>query len=279
MTLSDLKACVLKAGKMGGMLNLILIAARAIAAILITMSHVTQDILNWIGTLRFRTGSTSGPSHPDDHPGGPWRPSRSRSFAFPSSSHYHLPWVNGIWFGVITVIIAELAIIFRRRMNLFVLQEMSKGRRRRCGRRSCPFSRSWPSFWCSFCLPSPEPLARDDQSEDDGLPPNQRRNCHEKRIVYHCLCCSSAACLSCRNLRCAGDHPFQRFVPGHNFMTKQCVEWAKLVDQNSGGELKVQIFDSAQLYKDNELIKAIQTGAVDAGIMAVRSWGRSSSQP
>jgi len=45
-------------------------------------------------------------------------------------------------------------------------------------------------------------------------------------------------------------------------MTKQCIEWAKLVEQNSGGDLKVQIFDSAQLYKDNELIKAIQTGAV-----------------
>ena len=60
---------------------------------------------------------------------------------------------------------------------------------------------------------------------------------------------------------------FSASMPGHNFMTKQCVEWGKLVDQNSGGELKVQIFDSAQLYKDNELIKAIQTGAVDAGIM------------
>ena len=45
---------------------------------------------------------------------------------------------------------------------------------------------------------------------------------------------------------------FSASMPGHNFMTKQCVEWGKLVDQNSGGELKVQIFDSAQLYKDNE---------------------------
>ena len=60
---------------------------------------------------------------------------------------------------------------------------------------------------------------------------------------------------------------FSSALPGHNFMTKQCVEWAKLVEQNSGGELKVQIFDSAQLYKDSELIKAIQTGAVDAGMM------------
>jgi len=55
-------------------------------------------------------------------------------------------------------------------------------------------------------------------------------------------------------------------MPVHDFMTKQCIEWGKLVEQYSGGELKVQIFDSAQLYKDPELPKALQTGAVDAGI-------------
>ncbi len=60
---------------------------------------------------------------------------------------------------------------------------------------------------------------------------------------------------------------FSSSMPPHNFMTKQCMEWARLVEQNSGSELKVQIFDSAQLYKDNELIKAIQTGAVDSGMM------------
>jgi len=60
---------------------------------------------------------------------------------------------------------------------------------------------------------------------------------------------------------------FSSSMPPHNFMTKQCMEWAKLVAQNSDGELNVQIFDSAQLYKDNELIKAIQTGAVDSGMM------------
>ena len=60
---------------------------------------------------------------------------------------------------------------------------------------------------------------------------------------------------------------FSVSMPAHNFMTKQCVEWGKLVEQSSEGELKVQIFDSAQLYRDNELIKAIQTGAVDSGMM------------
>jgi len=60
---------------------------------------------------------------------------------------------------------------------------------------------------------------------------------------------------------------FSCSMPAHNFMTKQVIEWAKLVEQNSGGDLKVQIFDSAQLYKDPDLPKAIMTGAVDGGLM------------
>jgi C4-dicarboxylate-binding protein DctP len=60
---------------------------------------------------------------------------------------------------------------------------------------------------------------------------------------------------------------FSCSFPAHNFMTKQAIEWAKLVEQNSGGELKVQIFDSAQLYKDPDLPKAIMTGAVEGGLM------------
>ena len=58
---------------------------------------------------------------------------------------------------------------------------------------------------------------------------------------------------------------FSCSMPAHNFMTKQVIEWAKLVEQNSGGDLKVQIFDSAQLYKDPDLPKAIMTGDVDGG--------------
>jgi C4-dicarboxylate-binding protein DctP len=69
----------------------------------------------------------------------------------------------------------------------------------------------------------------------------------------------------------AGAEPvtmrFSASMPAHNFMTKQCAEWAQLVEKNSDGELKVQVFDSAQLYKDPELAKAIATGAVESGIL------------
>ena len=60
---------------------------------------------------------------------------------------------------------------------------------------------------------------------------------------------------------------FSCAMPAHHFLTKQAIEWAKLVEQNSGGELKIQMFDSAQLYKDPDLPKAIMTGAVDGGLL------------
>ena len=129
MTLSDLKACVLKAGKMGGMLNLILIAA-SIAAILITMSHVTQDILNWIGALALPNWIYIGAIMIlMIILGGPLEAVSITVICVPVLYPIIISLgFNGVWFGVITVIISELAIISPPEgMNLFVLQEMSKG--------------------------------------------------------------------------------------------------------------------------------------------------------
>jgi TRAP-type C4-dicarboxylate transport system substrate-binding protein len=61
---------------------------------------------------------------------------------------------------------------------------------------------------------------------------------------------------------------FSCSMPKANFMTKQVYEWAEMVEKNSGGELKVQVYDSAQLYKDPDLARAISTGAVDGGLLA-----------
>jgi C4-dicarboxylate-binding protein DctP len=56
-------------------------------------------------------------------------------------------------------------------------------------------------------------------------------------------------------------------MPPHNFIAKQAVDWAKLIEQNSNGELKVQVYDSAQLYRDHESIKGVQTGAIEAALV------------
>lgn len=54
-------------------------------------------------------------------------------------------------------------------------------------------------------------------------------------------------------------------APEQHFLTRQYIEWAKLVESNSKGEIKAQVYHSAQLFRDNEVIKAVATGALEAG--------------
>ena len=58
---------------------------------------------------------------------------------------------------------------------------------------------------------------------------------------------------------------FSSGAPENHFLTKQYIEWAKLIESNSKGDIKVQVYHSAQLYRDNEVLKAVQTGALESG--------------
>ena len=58
---------------------------------------------------------------------------------------------------------------------------------------------------------------------------------------------------------------FSSGLPENQFIEKQFVEWGNLVEQNAKGNMKVQFYHSAQLYRDNEVIKSIQTGALESG--------------
>ena len=58
---------------------------------------------------------------------------------------------------------------------------------------------------------------------------------------------------------------FSSGAPENHFLTKQYIEWAKLIEKNSKGDMKVQVYHSAQLFRDNEVIKAVQTGALESG--------------
>jgi C4-dicarboxylate transporter DctM subunit len=141
MTLSDLKACVLKAGKMCGMLNLILVAA-SIAAVFITMSHVTQDLLAYLNTLAMPNWLfIAAVMLLLIVLGGPLEAISITVITVPilypilTSLGF-----DGIWFGVVSVIVSELAIISPPEgMNLFVLQEISKGSTAEVSRAVLPF--------------------------------------------------------------------------------------------------------------------------------------------
>lgn len=58
---------------------------------------------------------------------------------------------------------------------------------------------------------------------------------------------------------------FSSGAPENHFLTKQYIEWANLIEKNSKGDIKVQVYHSAQLFRDNEVIKAIQTGGLESG--------------
>jgi len=58
---------------------------------------------------------------------------------------------------------------------------------------------------------------------------------------------------------------FSSGLPENQFIEKQFVEWGNLIEQNAKGSLKAQFYHSAQLYRDNEVIKSIQTGALESG--------------
>jgi TRAP-type C4-dicarboxylate transport system substrate-binding protein len=58
---------------------------------------------------------------------------------------------------------------------------------------------------------------------------------------------------------------FSSGAPENHFLTQQYIEWAKLIEKNSKGDVKVQVYHSAQLFKDNDVTKAVQTGAVESG--------------
>lgn len=54
-------------------------------------------------------------------------------------------------------------------------------------------------------------------------------------------------------------------LPETHSLGQNWKEFAKIVEEKSGGDLKVQLFPSAQLFKDKEVPGAVGSGAVEAG--------------
>ncbi len=62
-----------------------------------------------------------------------------------------------------------------------------------------------------------------------------------------------------------------QFPPSHH-VSKGLVVFAEKVAEHSKGELSVKIFDSAQLFKDTEIVEALQDALIDAGLVPVNKW-------
>ncbi|VAW84542.1 TRAP-type C4-dicarboxylate transport system, periplasmic component [hydrothermal vent metagenome] len=58
-------------------------------------------------------------------------------------------------------------------------------------------------------------------------------------------------------------------LPLKHHLGQNILEFKKEVEEKSGGDLKIEIFPSAQLYKDKEVPQAVASGAVEMGIASL----------
>ncbi|AER65963.1 TRAP dicarboxylate transporter, DctP subunit [Thermovirga lienii DSM 17291] len=61
-------------------------------------------------------------------------------------------------------------------------------------------------------------------------------------------------------------------LPPSHFISKGMDIFAQKVSEYSNGELKVEVFHSAQLFKDTEVVEAIQEGLVEMALIPVNKW-------
>jgi C4-dicarboxylate-binding protein DctP len=60
--------------------------------------------------------------------------------------------------------------------------------------------------------------------------------------------------------------------PASHHVSKGLVLFAAKVKEYSKGAVEVKIFDSAQLYKDTEIVEALQEGLIESGLVPVNKW-------
>ncbi len=65
---------------------------------------------------------------------------------------------------------------------------------------------------------------------------------------------------------------FTHQFPETHFVAREVKHFAGLVEQKSGGKVVLEIFPAAQAYKPNEVIEAVVTGAIEAGMTTNMDW-------
>jgi C4-dicarboxylate-binding protein DctP len=61
-------------------------------------------------------------------------------------------------------------------------------------------------------------------------------------------------------------------LPASHHISKGIVLFANKVKEYSKGAVEVKVFDSAQLYKDTEIVEALQEGLIETGLVPVNKW-------
>jgi C4-dicarboxylate-binding protein DctP len=61
-------------------------------------------------------------------------------------------------------------------------------------------------------------------------------------------------------------------LPASHHISKGIVLFASKVKEYSKGAVEVKVFDSAQIYKDTEIVEALQEGLIESGLVPVNKW-------
>ena len=78
--------------------------------------------------------------------------------------------------------------------------------------------------------------------------------------------------LFCGSALAASEFKLSNQFPASHHVSKGLEVFAEKVAEYSGGELKVKIFDSAQLFKDTEIVEALQDSLIETGLVPVNKW-------
>lgn len=75
----------------------------------------------------------------------------------------------------------------------------------------------------------------------------------------------------------AATYKLSNQLPPSHHISKGIHVFAEKVKEYSEGKIEIVVFDSAQLYKDTEILEALQDGVVELGLVGTNKWGGNGS--
>ena len=91
------------------------------------------------------------------------------------------------------------------------------------------------------------------------------------RRTYRAAAAACAMALAVGVTASAADAKTLRFttqLPAKNFATQNAAQFAQCIAD--GSDIEIEIYDSAQLYRDKEVPQAVSSGAIDMGMTTTK---------
>lgn len=85
--------------------------------------------------------------------------------------------------------------------------------------------------------------------------------------IFVSLCTAACVLLASQSVMASKTLRLTLQLPAGHHLGKNVQSFADIVEEKSNGDLKVEIYPSAQLYKDKEVPQAVASGAVEMGVV------------